>query len=223
MARVLQTESGPQRQSKPYDRQELVEALEGDQEKGNQILQNFYDDMTKRLAAQQDRLFGDKKEFVYFWPGAVRIAEKSSAPVKNRAHTIETRVELSGKEQGVIVAVGGMTGGFTMFIKDGRLYYDYNFLDGVYYTMNSPPLPTGTTELKFDFTKTGEFAGTGELYINGEKVAETEMPKMHISTYSLAETFDVGCDYGTQVDPRYAGGPFFFKGALDRVNITLTD
>ncbi len=49
------------------------------------------------------------------------------------------------------------------------------------------------------------------------------MPKMHISTYSLAETFDIGVDYGTQVDPEYAGSPFPFQGALDRVVITLRD
>ncbi len=56
--------------------------------------------------------------------------------------------------------------------------------------------------------------------MNGEKVDETDMPKMHISTYSLAETFDVGSDEGTQVDPGYAGSPFPFKGNLDRVVIS---
>ena len=182
----------------------------------------LYDDMIKRLTKQQDRLFGDQKEFVYYAPGAFRIAEKASAPVKNRSHTITTTVDLEGNEEGVIVAVGGMTGGFTMFIKEGRLHYDYNFLDGVYYTIKSPPLPTGKTELKFKFTKTKEFGGTGELYVNGERVDESEMPQMHISTYSLAETFDVGRDTGTQVSKLYSD-PFPFVGALDRVNITLTD
>jgi arylsulfatase len=182
----------------------------------------LYDDMIMRLSKQQDRLFGDQKEFVYFSPGAIRIAEKASAPVKNRSHTIVTNVDLSGDEEGVIVAVGGMTGGFTMFIKDRRLYYDYNFLDGVYYTMKSPKLPKGNTELKFNFIKSGNFAGTGELYVDGKKVAETEMPKMHISTYSLAETFDVGRDTGTQVSKLYRD-PFAFTGKLDRVAITLTD
>ncbi len=110
-----------------------------------------------------------------------------------------------------------------MFIKGGKLYYDYNFLDGVYYTMVSPPLPQGKTDLKFNFIKTKEFGGTGELYVNGEKVNEHEMPQMHISTYSLAETFDVGCDTGTQVSKIYAGDPFVFNGELDRVTITLTD
>jgi arylsulfatase len=168
-------------------------------------------------------LFGDQKEFVYYAPGAVRIAEKASAPVKNRSHNIVTTIDLKGDEEGVIVAVGGMTGGFTMYIKDGRLVYDYNYLDGVHYTLKSPSLARGMVELKFNFIKTKEFGGTGELYVDGQKVDEVYMPDMHISTYSLAETFDVGLDTGTQVDPTYEGGPFPFTGTLDRVVITLTD
>jgi len=182
----------------------------------------LYDDMIKRLGAQQDRLFGDQKEFVYFAPGAVRIAEKSSAPVKNRAHTIETNIDLKGDEEGVIVCVGGMTGGYTMFIKDNRLYYDYNFLDGVHYILKSEPLPKGKTDLKFNFIKTKPFGGEGELYINGKKVDEVEMPQMHIATYSLAETFDVGRDTGTQVSKMY-DGPFKFNKKLDRVIFTVSD
>jgi len=182
----------------------------------------LYDDMIKRLAKQQDRLFGDQKEFVYFAPGAIRIAEKSSAPVKDRAHTIVTKVDLKGDEEGVIVAVGGMTGGFSMFIKGGRLFYDYNYLDGVHYTLISEVLPEGPTELKFNFIRTKMFGGTGELYVNGKKVDEVDMPTMHMSTYSLAETFDVGRDTGTQVTKLYKD-PFPFQGDLDRVVITLTD
>ena len=181
----------------PEKLQELIEIF--DEEAWKYNVYPLYDDMIARLGAQQDRLFGDQSEFVYFSPGAVRIAEKSSAPVKNRAHTIETRVDLQGDKEGVIVAVGGMTGGYTMFIKDHRLYYDYNFLDGVHYVLRSSPLPTGVTELKFNFIKTREFGGDGELYINGEKVDEIEMPQMHIATYSLAETFDIGRDTGTRV------------------------
>ncbi len=45
---------------------------------------------------------------------------------------------------------------------------------------------------------------------------------MHISTYSLAETFDVGRDTGTQVTKLYKD-PFPFEGGLGKVVITLTD
>jgi arylsulfatase len=182
----------------------------------------LYDDMIKRLGAQQDRLFGDQKDFVYYAPGAVRIAEKSSAPVKNRAHTIETQLDLTGDEEGVIVACGGMTGGYTMFVKDNRLYYDYNFLNGVYYTLKSPQLPKGKVDVRFNFIRTKPFGGKGELYVDGTKVDEVEMPAMHIATYSLAETFDVGRDTGTQVSKLYTD-PFVYSGTLDRVIFTVSD
>jgi arylsulfatase len=203
---------------------EKLEALKKmfDEEAWKYNVYPLYDDMIKRISAQEKRLFGDQKEFVYFAPGAVRIAEKASAPVKNRSHTIVTKLKLKGDEEGVIVAVGGMTGGFTMFIKGGRLYYDYNFLDGVFYTLESPPLEEGPAELKFTFTRTGDFAGTGELFVNGKKVDEVAMPQMHISTYSLAETFDVGRDTATQVSRIYSG-PFPFQRDLDRVIISITE
>jgi len=191
----------------------------------------LYDDMLARLNAVNYVLFGDKKEFTYYAPGAVRIAEKASAPVKGRSHTIETTINLAGDEEGVIVACGGMTGGYSMYIKDHKLHFDYNFLDGVHYHLTSPELPQGETDLKFNFVLDRSkidgtlkpWSGTGELYVQGEKVDEEYFEFMHISTYSLAETFDVGGDYGTQVDKGYEGSPFEFQGVLDRVVITLTD
>jgi hypothetical protein len=183
----------------------------------------LYDDMIMRLAKQQDRLFGDREVFTYYYPGAVRIAEKASAPVKDRSHTIETRLTLTGREEGVIVACGGFTGGYTMFIRNNRLYYDYNFYHGVYYTLESPPLPRGDVHVKFNFIKTGFIKGIGELHVNGKKVAETEMPEMHISTFSLSETFDVGIDAGTPVSNKYRiRNHYPFTGNLDKVVVTLT-
>lgn len=54
----------------------------------------LYDDMLARLNAVNYVLFGDKKEFTYYAPGAVRIAEKASVPVKVRSHKIETTINL---------------------------------------------------------------------------------------------------------------------------------
>lgn len=192
----------------------------------------LYDDMLARLNAVNYVLFGDKKEFTYYAPGAVRIAEKASAPVKGRSHMIQTTIDLKGNEEGVIVACGGMTGGYTMYIKEGRLHYNYNFLDGVHHHLVSKPLPKGKTDIKFTFDldtsklepgKIIPWPGTGALYVNGVKQDEAYFPTTHISTYSLAETFDIGVDLGTQVDPVYQGNPFEFTGEIDRVVITLTD
>ena len=191
----------------------------------------LYDDMLARLNAVNYVIFGDKKEFTYYAPGAVRIAEKASVPVKGRSHKIETTIDLKGDEEGVIVSCGGMTGGYSMYIKNSKLHFDYNFLDGVHYHLTSPELPKGSTDLKFNFILDRSkidgtlkpWSGTGELYVNGKKVAEDYFEFMHISTYSLAETFDVGMDSGTQVDKGYEGSPFEFTGQLDKVTVTLTD
>ncbi|MHC4574022.1 MAG: hypothetical protein ACYS76_07805 [Planctomycetota bacterium] len=80
----------------------------------------------------------------------------------------------------------------------------------------------GSPDLKFDFIKTGDFKGIGELYVNGRKVDTVDMLAMHISTFSLSETFDIGRDTGTPVSAKYKS-PFPFKGRLDKVVVTLTD
>jgi arylsulfatase len=180
----------------------------------------LYDDMMQRIAKQQERMFGDRMEFTYYFPGAVRIAEKASPPIKGRSHTITAALDLKGGEQGVIVACGGFTGGYTLFLKGGRLYYDYNYLDGVHYVIESPPLAKGRNEVKFQFEHTGNFAGTGELFVNGKTVGKVDMPTTHPATFSLSETFDVGRDNGTRVSNLYAG-EFPYTGELDKVVFQL--
>ena len=182
----------------------------------------LFDDMIMRLSRQQDRQFGDKKEFTFYYPGAVRIAEKASPPIKGRSHLISTKINFTGDEQGVLVACGGFTGGYTAFIKDGKFIYDYNFLDGVHYVMESPKLAKGENTLEVKFIHEGKFAGHAELYVNGEKVDQVAMPQTHISTFSLSEPFDVGVDNGTPVSTLYSDA-FPYTGELDKVVFKLLD
>jgi arylsulfatase len=188
----------------------------------------LYDDMVQRIAKQQGRLFGDRTEFVYYYPGAQRIAEKASAPVKGRSHTIETTLDLKRDDEGVLVACGGFTGGYSLFIKDNKAYYDYNYYHGVHYQLESPPLGEGEVHILFNFVEDGGTTegipgGQAELHINGKKVDEVTMPEMHISTFSLSETFDVGIDNGTAVTTDYPVDTHFpYTGELDRVIVKLT-
>jgi arylsulfatase len=156
-------------------------------------------------------------------PSSWALRTKTSAPAHGPdAAGTRLRRRTSHEQNHVLHDEDRLTGGYPMYLMDGRLVVDCNYLHGVHCKMVSLPLPTGPTELKSSFIKTSEFAGIGELYVDGEKAGEVDMPKMHISTYSLAETFDIGCDTGTQVDPAYEGNPFPFTGHLDKVTITLT-
>lgn len=183
----------------------------------------LYDDMNGRIAKQFARAFGDRKSFNYYAPGAVRIPEAVSAPVKNKSHTIETTLDLKGDEEGVIVACGGVNGGYTLFIAGGKLHYDYNYFNAARYEVVSPKLPKGKVDLKFNFVKTGMLKGTGELWVNGKKVAEAPIAKTVPGAFSLSETFDLGVDNGTPVSNNYKAKDHFpFTGQIDKVVITLT-
>ena len=94
----------------------------------------------------------------------------------------------------------------------------------------SPPVGTGKVNIKYNFTEDPKGdtpklpSGVGELFINGNKVGEVTMPEMHISTFSLSETFDVGVDYGTPVSDKYnIKNHYPFTGELDKVIVRLTD
>jgi arylsulfatase A-like enzyme len=183
----------------------------------------LYDDLATRVAKQFSRAFGNRKQFIYYWPGAQRIPEAVSAPVKDTSHTIETTLNLKGNEEGVIVACGGVNGGYTLFIADHKLHYDYNYLNTARYAIVSPVLPTGKVDLKFNFIKTGFLKGTGELYVNGKKVAQGALDQTVPGSFSLSETFDVGVDNGTPVSKNYKQKDHFpFTGQIDKVTITLT-
>ena len=83
--------------------------------------------------------------------------------------------------------------------------------------------------IRFSFDETGGATegipgGRGELHINGNKVDEVEMPEMHVSTFSLSETFDVGVDAGTPVSDKYrVTNHYPYTGELDKVVVRLAD
>ena len=61
-----------------------------------------------------------KTHFEYL-PGAVRIGERSSPNTKNVHHTLAADVLIPpGGAEGVLVCCGGISGGYTLFVKDDR-------------------------------------------------------------------------------------------------------
>lgn len=52
-------------------------------------------------------------------------------------------MDLLNKNKGVIVAVGGLTGGYSLLIKDGRVHHDYNSLGTKEFDLKSGQLPKG--------------------------------------------------------------------------------
>jgi arylsulfatase len=181
------------------------------------------DDYIPRGLAIQRRLQGDRTRFEY--AGApLAVAELLMPPIKQQSHWITANVTVADLPNGVIAAAGGEEAGFSFYLKDGLLQYVYNDLGrGESRLSSQRPLRAGhfTVSFRYQALPGTPAHGSGELYIDGERVAMGEMARSVPFTYSGAgELFNIGQDTGTAVTPDY-DPPFSFQGTIEDVVIEL--
>ena len=158
-----------------------------------------------------------------FYPGAVGIFEAAAPNTKNRSFSMIATVEIPEEgAEGVLVAMGGRVGGYSLFLRGGQLRYWYN-LAGIEQTcvVSTCVVPRGRCELGVEFTYDGGGQGKGgvlRLVINGDYVGEARLERT-VSRIFARETFDIGMDLNSPVGDYEA--PFPFTGTLERVDIEL--
>ncbi len=158
-----------------------------------------------------------------YYPGEVRIPENSAAQTKNRSHTIAAYLEVPpGGADGVLVAIGGVVGGYTLYVKDGRPVYEYNAGTVLRLKVTaSEVLATGSNVIRMEFHYEGGGigkGGTAMLFLNDKKVGEGRIEITNWGRFSADETFDIGQDTGSPVSSEYAS-PNRFTGTLKKVVI----
>jgi arylsulfatase len=175
-----------------------------------------------RLKNMQAMAAPKDKELVYYPAAAIRVHESVSPPVKGKTHEFIAEVDIpaSGGD-GMLVTAGGRTAGYGLFIKNGRLIYVYNYL-GIERTVliATDQVPRGKSELRMKFTKTGEYAGDAELFINDKSVGKTHIAKTVPITFSIEETFDVGEDTGSPIIEDVYAVPFRCE-ALQKLTVKI--
>jgi arylsulfatase len=170
-------------------------------------------------------LIEGRTKFTYF-PGVRRVPESSSPDVKNKSHTITVEVKIPGDNaDGVLVAAGGIVGGYALFIKDGKPTYEYNYFTVDRYRIaGKDKLTPGKHTIRFDFKYDGGGVGkggTGTLLVDGKEVAKGRIEKTVLGRFSADETFDTGEDTGSPVSELYKS-PFQFGGTIEKVQIDLS-
>ncbi len=164
-----------------------------------------------------------RTQFTYY-SGAVRLAETAAANTKNRSHTIEADITMPDQGgEGVLVAIGGSSGGYSLYVQDSKLVYHFNWFDETRTIItSSEPVPAGNSSVRFDFAYDGGELGSGglgTLFINGKSVGEARIEKTVPGRFGI-DTFGVGMDTGSPVSNTYKP-PFAFTGTIDEVRIEL--
>jgi len=154
------------------------------------------------LAGRPD-LLGDRKSLTLY-EGMNGMLENTFLNVKNQSMTITASVEIpKGGAKGVILAQGGRFGGWSLYMKDGKPAYTYNYLGLSQNTVASKSkISAGPATVILDFDYDGGGFGKGgkaTLSVNGETVAEGRIDKTQPLIFSADETADLGLDNQTPV------------------------
>jgi arylsulfatase A-like enzyme len=176
--------------------------------------------------AGRPSLIQGKRQLLF--SGMGRLTENSVVNNKNASFslTAEVTVPEEGAE-GVIVAQGGVTGGLSLYAKDGKPKYCYNFF-GLerYYVQGTTAIPSGTHQVRMEFAYDGGGLGKGgttTLYIDGEAAGEGRIEQTEAFLFSADETLDVGNEFGSPVTTDYGQRKFSGKVHWVEIDVGLDD
>ena len=168
-----------------------------------------------------------RQRYIYY-SGTSPVPESVAVNVRGRSYKILANVVITDPNcSGVIFAHGSRFGGHSLFIKDKKLYYVYNFL-GIPPEQKfvSSELAPGMYTLGMEFTKEKagkyqESLGTTKLYVNDKVAAEGPM-RAQVGKFTLCgDGLCIGYDSGDAVSNEYKTPGTFKGGTIFGVAVTV--
>ena len=160
----------------------------------------------------------------HFDATSTRMPEFAAPGLGRESNVVTVDAETGEKASGVLYALGGASGGLTLYMDKGELVYEYNMMIIERYTARSTDkLPPGKHRIEVD-TAIAKPGAPGEVIISvdGKEVARTTVKRTVPAAFTASETFDVGTDLGSPVSIDYFDRrPFRFDGKITAVNIRL--
>ncbi len=148
--------------------------------------------------------------------------------IYNRSYTISADLVVPEKgAEGVIVAEADHLGGFTLYVKDGKLTHTYSMMGVFIYTqVAEEDLPTGEITVRMEFLADAAKPATGgdvTLFVNERSIGKGRMDYTVPIRFSAYAGMDIGRDNGGVVDRTYEDAkPFPFTGTIKKVVFDIT-
>jgi arylsulfatase len=169
-----------------------------------------------------------------FYPHMADVPESAGPPINGRSYTIVCGVEVdSADAEGVLYAHGGVAGGHSLYVKDRRLTYVFNWVGTHLQTVTADrDLPVGKHALTAEFVVDGPnsdpamrgFLGTVTLYLDEEAVGSGKIVTQPGNFCLVGDGICVGRDSASPVTPEYADrGTFPFTGGrIEKVVVDVS-
>jgi arylsulfatase A-like enzyme len=173
------------------------------------------DRFAPRFAENATRFHGPRKHFV-FHAGMGHLPTDVAPDVRSRSFVIEAHVKLDAGDQGVLIAHGDATCGYSLFVRGGRLIYDMN-VGGLHaQTVSDRTIPTGHHRL--GVAVRNQDKRFVSLLIDGQSAGASETA-LGFHNFISWSGLDIGRDRGSPVADYEA--PFAFSGTLKKVTVTM--
>jgi len=182
-----------------------------------------------RMIAEKPLVAVPRDSYTYM-PGTQSVPFFAGPRLMNRPHSITASVEIpEAGAEGVLLCQGTAAGGYSLYVKDGKLHYVHNYVGRGLYSVTAPdPLPAGEHELRFEFEPTGQpdmahgkgVPGRLQLYVDGALVANADAP-VTVPFALNPGALTCGANPGSPVTPDYPS-PFKFTGTLHKVTVDVS-
>jgi arylsulfatase len=158
--------------------------------------------------------------------GMGRLSEHSVLPMKNVSFSVTAELTVTDHAaEGVIIAQGGRFGGWSLYTKDGKANFAYNYLGvNIYRAKAQQPLSPGTHQVRAEFAYDGGGLGKGgnvTLYYDGHEVGQGRIEHTEPLGFSAEETTDVGYESGSPVTTDYPAHNGHFTGKIHWVQLDV--
>ncbi len=159
-----------------------------------------------------------------YGPGVTGIGEGAFLNTHGVPFSITADVEIGeGGSDGVLAAIGGVISGWSLFIKDGKPIFNYNYFDVEHVAVASPEgLAPGRAVIRAELSPAEPGPGKAadvRLLVNDKEVAKGRVTRTVPFRYGV-EPFDVGMDTVSAVSRDYRS-PFEFQGKINNVRIEV--
>jgi len=160
--------------------------------------------------------------------GMGHLSENCVLSIKNKSHSVTAEIVVPEKgAEGVIIAQGADIGGWSLYAKDGKLKYCYNW-GGLkhFYVEGTTPIPAGQHQVRMEFAYAGGGLGKGgrvTLYTDGQKVGEGDIGATLAMIFSADDGLDVGADNGASVSEDYGPRGNGFNGRVKGVQLAIAE
>jgi arylsulfatase len=158
--------------------------------------------------------------------GMSRLSEGSMVVTHNKSYSLTAEIEVpKSGASGVIIALGGSVGGWTLYARNGKLKHCYNFF-GIkqFFAEGTQPIPAGKHQVRMEFKYDGGGLAKGgavSLFVDGKKDGEGRVDMTVPMLFSADETCDVGKETGSPTSPDYGPKDNEFSGQVNWVQIDV--